>query len=104
MLCLGNYTTPNKLPVVRNMKGICTNIKTLSELTAWCRLLKGWLQMLITWSFKYFSDILIVVNNDEAFACLGRVTYTLCTAAALPVVNFQGDEEDVHIIQYTGTE
>jgi hypothetical protein len=104
MLRLGDNTTPNKLPAVRKLKGIRTDVKTLSELAAWCGLPKGWLQTLIAWSFKRFSDIPIFVDNDEAFARLGEATYTRYTAAALPVANFQGDEEDVHVVRCTGTE
>jgi hypothetical protein len=59
--------------------------------------------MLIIWSFKRFTNIPIFVDNDEAFACLGEATYICYTAATLPVANYQGDEEDVHIVQYTGT-
>jgi hypothetical protein len=98
MLCLGDNTTPNKLPAVRMLKGICTDVKTLSELSAWCGLSKEWLQTLIVWSFKCFSDIPIFVDNDEAFAHLGEGTDTRYSAAALLVVNFQGHEEDVHVV------
>jgi hypothetical protein len=91
MLRLGDNTTPTKLPAVQKLKGICTDVKTLSELTAWCGLPKGWVEMLNAWSFKHFSDISNFVDNNKAFACLGEVTYTCYTAAALPVANFQGD-------------
>ncbi|KAF8533230.1 hypothetical protein BDD12DRAFT_899866 [Trichophaea hybrida] len=104
MLCLGDNTTRNKPPAVRKLKGIRTDVKTLSEHAAWCGLPKGWLQTLIAWSFKCFSDIPIFVDNEEAFARLGEATYTRYTATALPVANFQQDEEDVHVVRYTGTE
>ena len=32
------------------------------------------------------------------------MTYTFYPAAALLVINFQEDEEDIHVVQYTGTE
>jgi hypothetical protein len=111
MLRLGDNTTPNNLPAVRKLKGIRTDVKTLSELTSWFGLPKGWLQTLIAWSFNRFSDIPIFVyndeafvNNDKSFVRLGKATYTRYTAAALTVANFQGDEEDVHVVRYTGPE
>jgi hypothetical protein len=99
ILCLGDITTPNKLSLVRKLKAICTDVKPLSELAAWCGLPTEWLQMLITWSFKHFNDMPIFVDTDEVFACLGEATYTRYTAAAaLPVANFQGGEDDVRIV------
>jgi hypothetical protein len=104
LLRLGDNTTPNNPPAVRKLKGIRTDVKTLSELAAWCGLPKGWLQTLIAWIVKRFSNIPIFVDNYKAFARLGEATYIRYTAAALLVVNFQGDEEDVHVVQCTGTE
>jgi hypothetical protein len=104
MLRLGDNTTPNKMPAVQKLKGICRDVKTLSELAAWCGLSEGWLQTLIAWSFKCFSDIPIFVDNDKAFAPLGEVTNTRYTADALPVANFLADEDNVHVVRCTGTE
>jgi hypothetical protein len=104
MLCLGDNTTPKKLPVVGTLMGICTDIKIHLELAVWCELPKEWLQMLIAWSFKNFSDISILVDNDEVFAHLGEAIYTCYTAATIPVANFQEHEEDVHVVRCTGTE
>jgi hypothetical protein len=64
----GDNSTPNPQPVFQKMKCIRTHVKTLSHLAAWCGLPNGWLEMLITCSFKFSSNIPIFINNDKAFA------------------------------------
>ena len=95
---LDDGTIPFPLPRTRRLRGEKTDIKPLSQLAQWCNLLTGMLQNQIAWYLKQFEMLPAYAERNEAFSRLSDLKYTCYTTAVLPVVNFQCEDVDQHIV------